>query len=154
MERNFKKSEAYRRFILIRLAEGEPQAETRLPCLHQQGASNALIDGSEKPLSAARRHTERERESSPTAEHARTHAHTRVQTLRDKNHASGRFLSLKSGAYPTHPGCSGEVAAALSALLRFNSVAHHSSRGGGANKCHSSFQTFGWLRQQVFKAEL
>lgn len=62
---------------MIRPAEGGPQAETRLPCLHQQGTSNALIDGSEKPLSAARRHTERERESSPTAEthtHACTHA--------------------------------------------------------------------------------
>lgn len=59
---DFKRTDAYRIFILIRLAEGgEPQAETRLPCLHQQGTSNALIDGSEKPLSTARRHTERER---------------------------------------------------------------------------------------------
>lgn len=138
---------------MIRLAEGGPLAETRLPCLHQQGTSNALIDGSEKPLSAARRHTERERESSPTAEHTRTHAHRPVQALKHRNPCSGRFLSLKSGAYPTHQSCSGEVAAALSALLRFNSAAHHSSRGGGANTCHSSFQTFGWLLQQVFKAE-
>lgn len=105
---------------MIRLAEGEPQAETRLPCLHQQGTSNALIDGSEKPLSAARRHTERERESSPTAEHTRTHTHTPVRALKHRNPSSGRFLSLKSGAYPTHQSCSGEVAAALSALLRFN----------------------------------
>lgn len=142
---------------MIQLAEGQPQAETRLPCLHQQGTSNALIDGSEKPLSAARRHTERERESSPTAEHTRTHAHTPVRALKKKNPtespSSRRFLSLKSGAYPTHPGCSGEVAAALSALLRFNSAAHHSRGGGGASTCHSPFQTFGWLLQQVFKAE-
>lgn len=55
----------------------------------------------------------------------------------------------KMGAYPTHQSCSGEVAAALSGLLRFNSAAHHSSRGGGANTCHSFLQTFGWLQRQI-----
>lgn len=44
----FKNKNAYRSFILIRLAKGEPQVETQSPFLHQQGTSNALIDGSEK----------------------------------------------------------------------------------------------------------
>lgn len=105
------------------------------------------------PVSCPETHRKREKESSPTAEHTRTAAHTPIRALKQRNPSSGRFLSLKSGAYPTHQSCRGEVAAALSALLRFKSGAHHSSSGGGANTCHSSFQTFGWLLQQVFKAE-
>lgn len=61
-----RKKKTYRSFILIRLVEGEPQVETRLPCLHQLGTSNALIDGSKKNPCHLTREKERDKVVPPT----------------------------------------------------------------------------------------
>lgn len=144
---------------MVRLVEGEPQVETRFPCLHQQGTSNALIDGSQKPchLPGDRQEGKREREKVvPPPNKSPLHrqdTHTRLRAPKPRPARNPCLLEIsfiKMGAYPTHQSCSGEVAAALSGLLRFNSAAHHSSRGGGANTCHSCLQTFGWIRPEVF----
>lgn len=66
--------------MLIRLAEGEPQVETRLPCLHQQVTSNALIDGSRKPCHLERRERHTHKIVPPThSENTRGHGRAPTQ---------------------------------------------------------------------------
>lgn len=66
--------------MLIRLAEGEPQVDTRLPCLHQQVASNALIDGSRTPCHLERRERHTHKIVPPThSENTRGHGRAPTQ---------------------------------------------------------------------------
>lgn len=75
-----KNLKTYRNFMLIRLAEGEPQVETRLPCLHQQVTSNALIDGSRKPCHLERRERHTHKIVPPThSENTRGHGRAPTQ---------------------------------------------------------------------------
>lgn len=116
--------------MLIRLAEREPQVDTRLPCLHQKVTSNALIDGSRKPCHLERRERHTHKIVPLThAEDTRSGANTAPRELGQGAARWIWFLKRKQiGGYRTHQGCSGEVAAALSGLLRLNSAAQRSSR--------------------------